>query len=53
MSLTIVEPPVTVAEAKAYARVDSDGDDALIESLIGTARDHLEQATGRTFVATT
>src|SRR5687768_3624212 len=57
MSLTIIEPPaalpVTVAEAKQYARIDFDDDDAVIEGLIAAARDHLEQATGRTFVATT
>ena len=57
MAITIVTPPlalpVTVAEAKAYARIDFDDADALIESLIGAARDHLEQATGRTFVQTT
>ena len=57
MSLTVLEPPaalpVTVAEAKAYARINYDDDDAVIETLIQAARDHLEQATGRTFVATT
>jgi uncharacterized phiE125 gp8 family phage protein len=57
MAITIVTPPaalpVTVEECKAYGRIDFDDADALIESLIGAARDHLEQATGRTFVATT
>ena len=44
--------PVTVAECKAYARINFDDDDAVIESLIEAARDHLEQATGRVLVST-
>jgi uncharacterized phiE125 gp8 family phage protein len=55
MAITVTSPPaalpVTLAEAKAYARVVDDDD--LIESLIFAARDHVEQATGRIMVATT
>jgi uncharacterized phiE125 gp8 family phage protein len=38
--------PVTVAEAKAHLRVDSAAEDALIASLILTARLHIETALG-------
>ena len=34
--------PVTLAEAKLQARIDSDGDNLLIESLISTARKQAE-----------
>jgi uncharacterized phiE125 gp8 family phage protein len=57
MAITIftppLAPPVTVAEAKAYARIAYDDDDDVIEELIAAARDHIEQATGRVTVATT
>ena len=40
--------PITLAEAKAYLRVDSSGDDALITSLIVSARklceEHMQRA---------
>lgn len=39
--------PVSVAEAKAHLRVIHSEDDALIESQIQSARDHLEKALGR------
>ena len=38
--------PVTVAEAKAYLRVDGNAEDALIASLILTSRLHIETALG-------
>lgn len=44
-----VEPasePITLDEAKAQLRVESDDDDAYIESLIAAARVHIEQMTG-------
>jgi uncharacterized phiE125 gp8 family phage protein len=57
MAITIVTPPavlpVSVAEAKAYARINADDDDDVIEGLIAAARDHVEQATSRVSVATT
>lgn len=44
--------PVTLAEAKVHCRIDVDDDDALVASLISTAREHLEQ-TSRPRVAMT
>jgi len=38
--------PVTLAEAKAYARVDISDDDALITALISAARRRVEKETG-------
>jgi uncharacterized phiE125 gp8 family phage protein len=35
--------PVTLAEAKVHCRIDVDEDDALVASLISTAREHLER----------
>jgi len=56
-SLTVVTPPaiepVTVGEAKAYARIDTADDDALIEALITAARTAAEEYTRRSFVART
>lgn len=42
--------PVTLAQAKAWLRVDTGDDDALISSLIGAARARAEWHTGRAFV---
>ena len=46
---TITPPagePLTLAETKAHLRLDGDDEDALVLSLMATARDHLERATG-------
>ncbi len=38
--------PVSVSEAKAHLRLETDGDDTLVASLILTSRLHIEQALG-------
>jgi uncharacterized phiE125 gp8 family phage protein len=54
MPLEIITPPavdpVTLDEAKAYLKVDTSDDDALIGSLIEAARARAEWHTGRAFV---
>lgn len=45
--------PVSDAEARAWLRVDHDGDDPMIQSLIRAAREHLENASGMAFVTQT
>ena len=45
--------PITLAEAKSYLRIDSSGDDALITSLISTARKLCEEHTQRAFMSQT
>ena len=37
--------PLSVAEAKAFLRVEHDDDDAMIASLIAAARNHVEALT--------
>ena len=44
--------PVTLADAKAHLRIDNDAEDALIQSLISTARQWAEDYCDRTFVLT-
>lgn len=38
--------PITLVDVKAHLRLDDDHEDALLSSLITTARDHLERETG-------
>lgn len=45
--------PVTVAEAKAHLRLDGTAEDALIQSLITTARLHIESALGLSLMTQT
>lgn len=45
--------PVTLAEAQAFLNVDSDADSDLIESLITTARQRVEDFTGRALISQT
>ncbi len=45
--------PITLAEAKAHARVDSSTDDALITALIVAARQVCEQELQRTIISST
>jgi hypothetical protein len=47
------EEPVALAEAKAWCRIDSDDEDALVATLIAAARLHVEALTGRALVTQT
>lgn len=55
MRIKTVTPPTTepldLVEAKAHLRVEHSMDDALILSLVASARDHAEKHTGRQLVA--
>lgn len=57
MNVTVkTEPtvePCTVAELKAYARIDTSDDDTLVGLLIKAARRQAEAFTGRAFINTT
>lgn len=44
--------PVTLAEAKAHLRIDSTDEDTLVDSLITTAREYIEEQTRLSLVAT-
>jgi uncharacterized phiE125 gp8 family phage protein len=54
MPLTLVTPPdeepVTLAEAKAFARIDVGDEDQVLMDLLKAAREMVEQATGRAFI---
>ncbi len=43
--------PVTLAEAKAHCRIDTDTEDAILLALISAARRHVESETRRVLVA--
>lgn len=43
--------PITLAEVKAHLRLDDGNEDALLSSLITTAREHLERTTGLCLIA--
>ncbi len=50
MTQALIVPAIgqtlSLTEAKAHLRIDHDDDDALVQSLIATATDHLERTTG-------
>jgi uncharacterized phiE125 gp8 family phage protein len=48
-----VVEPITLAEAKEYARIDGSAEDALITALIKMARIHSESFTGKSLVPKT
>lgn len=55
--LRVVTPPtaepVTLAEVRAHARIDTTADDATLASYILAARQHIENITGRALAVTT
>lgn len=57
MSAILLAPPavepISLAEAKAYLRVEHDADDAVIGSLITAARSHVEAMTRRALISQT
>jgi uncharacterized phiE125 gp8 family phage protein len=57
MALRMITPPaiepINLDEAKIHLRVDHNDDDALISSLISSARDYAERWTARAFITQT
>jgi uncharacterized phiE125 gp8 family phage protein len=59
MPLTLVrtsdpsKEPLTLIEAKSHLRVDTSDNDVLISDLIKTAREHVEETTGRALITQT
>ena len=57
MTSTLIAPPgeepVTLAEAKAFCRIDGSDEDALVNALIAAARLQVESLTGRALIAQT
>jgi uncharacterized phiE125 gp8 family phage protein len=55
MTYAVITPPaaeaLTLADVKAHLRIDQDDEDDLLVSLIGVARQHLEQTTGLALVS--
>lgn len=43
-----IQEPVTIADAKAFARIEFSDDDAIVAMLISQAREYVETATART-----
>nr|CAD6610872.1 bacteriophage protein [Rhizobium sp. Khangiran2] len=46
-----IAEPLTLAEVRAHLRLDDTQEDALLSSLIATAREHLERETGLCLMA--
>ena len=57
MTSTLIAPPgeepVTLAEAKAWCRIDAADEDALVSALIAAARLQVESLTGRALITQT
>lgn len=55
MTHALISPPaaepISLAELKAHLRIDGSAEDALLASLIGIARQHLERSTGLALIS--